>query len=69
MKYKSEVAGSFWKFKKNVEYQSRCRLQAIISDNDKEYTSLEFNLYCEDVGIEHKLTARYTPEQNRVSGT
>ena len=68
MKYKLEVIGSFWKFKKNVENQSRCRLQATITDNDKEYTSSEFNLYCEDAGIEHKLTAPYTPEQNGVSG-
>ena len=68
MKYKLEVIGSFWKFKKNMENQSKCRLQATISDNDKEYTSSEFNLYCEDAGIEHKLTASYTPEQNGVSG-
>ena len=68
MKYKLEVIGSFWKFKKNVENQSRCRLQATISDNDKEYTSSEFNLYCEDACIEHKLTTPYTPEQNGVSG-
>ena len=59
MKYKSEVAGIFWKFKRNMENQSRCRIQAIRSDNDKEYTSLEFNQYYKDAGIEHQLIALY----------
>ena len=30
-------------------------------------SSFEFNLYCEDVGIEHQLTTPYTLEQNGVS--
>ena len=59
---KSEVRWIFWRFKKNVENQSICRIQAIRSNNGKEYTSSEFNLYCEDVGIEYQLTAPYTPE-------
>ena len=67
MKFKSEVAGIFWRFKKNVENQSNCRIQAIRSDNGREYTSTEFNLYCEEAGIEHQLTAPYNPEQNGVS--
>jgi hypothetical protein len=67
MKYKSEVAGIFWQFKKNVENKSSCRIQAIRSDNGKEYTSSEFNLYCEEAGIEHQFTALYTPKQNGVS--
>jgi transposase InsO family protein len=66
MKYKSEVVEIFWKFKKKVGNQSRCRIQAIRSDNGKEYTSLEFNQYCEDAGIEHQLKTLYTPEQNGV---
>jgi hypothetical protein len=67
MKYKSEVAGIFFKFKKNVENISNYRIQAIRSDNGKEYTSSEFNLYCEEAGIDHQLTVPYTPEQNGVS--
>lgn len=37
------------------------------SDNGKEYTSAEFNQFCEDAGIEHQLTAPYTRQQNGVS--
>lgn len=37
------------------------------SDNGKEYISHQFNLFCEEEGIERQLTAPYTPEQNGVS--
>jgi len=50
-----------------VENKSRCKIQSIRSDNGTEYTSSEFNLYCEEAGIEHQFTAPYTPEQNGVS--
>ncbi|KAL4290711.1 hypothetical protein GQ457_14G023780 [Hibiscus cannabinus] len=62
-----EVAGVFWKFKKMVENQSGYKIQALRSDNGKEYTSTKFDLFCEEAGIEHQLTVPYTPEQNGVS--
>ncbi|CAI9776083.1 unnamed protein product [Fraxinus pennsylvanica] len=62
----SEVAGVFWKFKKIVENKSCCKIQVLRSDNGKEYTSAKFNLFCEEAGIEHQLTAPYTLEQNGV---
>lgn len=46
LKFKSEVAGVFWKFKKMVENQSGCNIQVLRSDDGKEYTSEEFNLFC-----------------------
>ena len=67
LKYKSEVAGVFWKFKKSVENQSGCKIQCLRSDNGTEYTSSQFNSFCEEAGIEHQLTAPYTPQQNGVS--
>lgn len=67
IKYKSEVAGIFWKFKKMVENQSGCRIQSLRSDNGKEYNSEEFKQFCEEEGITHQLTTPYTPQQNGVS--
>ncbi|KAL0420408.1 UNVERIFIED_CONTAM: Retrovirus-related Pol polyprotein from transposon TNT 1-94 [Sesamum latifolium] len=61
------VAQVFWKFKVKVENESGCKIQIIRSDNGKEYTSTEFDKFCEDSGIEHQLTAPYTPQQNGVS--
>jgi len=67
LKYKSDVASAFWKFKKLVENQSGNQIQILRSDNGKEYISKNFNLFCEEVGIEHPLTTPYTPQQNGVS--
>lgn len=67
LKFKSEVAGVFWKFKKMIENQSGCKIQMLRSDNGKEYTSAKFDLFCEEAGIEHQLTVPYTPQQNGVS--
>ncbi|CAL5423196.1 unnamed protein product [Camellia sinensis] len=57
----------FWKFKAWVENQSGYKMQVLRSDNGKEYTSEQFDLFCEEAGIEHQLTAPYTPQQNGVS--
>lgn len=67
LKFKSEVAGVFLKFKKLVENESGCNIQVLRSDNGREYTSGEFNSFCEEAGIKHQLTAPYTPQQNGVS--
>ena len=64
--FKYEVADVFWKFKQWIENQSGCTIQMLRSDNGKEYTSNKFNQFCEEVGIEHQLTAPYTPQQNGV---
>ena len=64
MKYKSEVVNIFWKFKAWVGKQSTYKVQVIRSDNGTEYISKKFNKFYEKKGIEHQLTAPYTPQQN-----
>ena len=66
MKFKAEVANIFGKFKAWIETQSNYKIQVIRSDNGSEYTSEKFNRFCEDAGIEHQLTAPYSPQQNDV---
>ncbi|KAL8093594.1 hypothetical protein AgCh_035470 [Apium graveolens] len=67
LRFKSKVLGVFFKFKQWIEKQSGCKIQALRSDNGKEYTSNEFNKFCEDAGLEHQLTAPYSPQKNGVS--
>ena len=67
LKQKSEITGVFWKFKAKVENESACLIQTIGSDNGKEYTSKTLNRSCEEAGIEHQLTAPYSPQQNDIS--
>ncbi|KAL4383409.1 hypothetical protein GQ457_15G013910 [Hibiscus cannabinus] len=66
LKFKSKIAGAFWKFKIMVENQSGNHIQILRYDNGKEYTSENFNAFYEEVGIEHQLTATYSPQQNGV---
>ncbi|KAB1228246.1 Retrovirus-related Pol polyprotein from transposon TNT 1-94 [Morella rubra] len=42
-------------------------IKKLRSDRGSEYTSKEFDKFCEDEGVEHQLTIAYTPQQNGVS--
>jgi transposase InsO family protein len=64
MRFKSEVFNIFKKFKAMVELQSGYQIKKIRSDRGGEYTSLEFNAFCEELGLERQLTVAYTPQQN-----
>lgn len=67
LKFKSEVAAVFLKFKALVENQADCKIKILRSDNETEYTSDQFERFCYEAGIEHQLTVIYTPQQNGVS--
>jgi len=66
LKFKTEVASVFMKFKNWIENQSGHRIQVVRSDYDTEYTSNKFAKFCHDAGIEHQYTTPYTPQQNGV---
>ena len=57
---KTQVFDIFKKFVNLVETQSRCKLKILRSDNGKEYTSKQFDKFCEDFGIQHQLSIAYT---------
>ena len=67
LRYKSEVAEVFWKFKAHVENQSSCNIQVLRSNNGKDYVANQFQQFCVEAGIEHQFTAPYTPQQNGVN--
>jgi len=67
LKFKTEVANVFLKFKNWIENQNGHKIQVVRSDNDTKYTSNKFARFCHDVGIEHRYTTPYTPQQNGVS--
>lgn len=50
-----------------IENESGCKIQTIRSDSGKEYTSNVFNKFYAEEGIQHQLTAPYSPQQNGVS--
>jgi hypothetical protein len=67
LKFKSEIANVFWKYKTLVENQSDCMIQTIRSDNGKKYTSGRFQQFYDESSIEHQLTELYTLQHNCVS--
>ena len=56
----------FKKFKALVEKESGYDIKAMRSDRGGEFTSNEFNDFCEENGIRRPLTLLYSPQQNGV---
>nr|KYP66220.1 Retrovirus-related Pol polyprotein from transposon TNT 1-94 [Cajanus cajan] len=67
LKEKSEVFENFKKFKAHVEKESGLLIKALRSDRGGEFTSKEFQKYCEDNGIRRQLTVPRSPQQNGVA--
>ncbi|PNX85643.1 copia-type polyprotein [Trifolium pratense] len=67
MNEKSEALAMIKKFKVIVENESKKMIQCLRTDRGGEYTSNDFNEFCDLHGIKRQLTAAYTPHQNGVS--
>ncbi|CAN7033194.1 unnamed protein product [Brassica oleracea var. botrytis] len=66
LKEKSDVFEKFKRFKTMVEQDTNQKVQTFRTDRGGEFTSQEFNEFCEQAGIKRHLTAPYTPQQNGV---
>ena len=67
LKEKSEAFQKFKAFKILVENEIGEKLKCLRSDNGGEFTSREFNLFCENPGIKRQFSAARTPQQNGVA--
>ncbi|KAK8953905.1 hypothetical protein KSP39_PZI002955 [Platanthera zijinensis] len=67
LKNKSEVFEKFKIWKTKVEKQTGKKVKYLRSDNGDEYTSIEFQAYCDQEGITRHLTIPGTPQQNGVA--
>ena len=61
---KSDVFSAFQDYKAKVETQTGNRIATLRSDQGGEYLSHQFSDFLRVNGIQHQLTARYTPQQN-----
>ncbi|KAK1419234.1 hypothetical protein QVD17_28397 [Tagetes erecta] len=66
LKEKSEAFEAFKKFKVMVEVETNVKIKTFRTDRGGEFTSHEFDRFCETEGIIRHLTAPYTPQQNGV---
>jgi transposase InsO family protein len=67
LKMKSEAFECFKIFKELVENEVELTIKCLRSDNGGEFTSKEFNLYCEEHGIKRPFSSARTPQQNGVA--
>ena len=64
---KDQAFESFKTFYAFVHMQFNTTLKAVCSDRGGEFLSTEFMRFMNSKGIEHQLTAPYTPQQNWVA--
>lgn len=67
VKEKSDAFSCFKEFKFQVEKHSGHQIKNLRSDRGGEYMSSQFEEFCQNHGIRHELTARYSPQQNGVA--
>lgn len=63
---KSEAFGKFKLWQNLVENETGKKVKKLRTDRGGEFTSDEFNKYCNDHGIKRQLTTAHTPQQNGV---
>ena len=66
LRSKDEAFEAFKKLKAATEMEHKLNVRALRTDHGGEFTSNEFNDYCEKIGIKRFLTTPYMPQQNRV---
>jgi hypothetical protein len=64
---KADVFAVFKTFKARVELESEKKIKCLRTDNGGEYTSDEFDNFCQHEGIKRQFTTAYTPQQNGVA--
>lgn len=67
LKYKSEALETFKAYKAWSEKLHGVPIKRLRSDNGGEYTSLRFENFLKDEGIQHQKSVPYSPEQNGVA--
>ncbi|MCO5559909.1 hypothetical protein L7F22_013513 [Adiantum nelumboides] len=67
LKSKDEAFAAFKKFHAFVTTQTGRKLKCLRTDNGGEFTSAEFNKFCENLGMKRELTVPYSPSSNGVA--
>jgi transposase InsO family protein len=60
------VFSIFKGFAKRAENEFDFKVKKIRSDNGSEFKNSRIEDYCDEKGVKHEFSAKYTPQQNRV---
>jgi transposase InsO family protein len=66
LKSKADVFTVFKQFRTLLEKSIGRSIKCLRTDNGGEFTSMEFENYCKEFGIDRHKTTAYTPQQNGV---
>jgi transposase InsO family protein len=66
LKNKAEIFSKFKQYKIKLENQTRKMITMLRSDNGREYKPNEFNLFCQNHGIQCQFTTPHTLQQNGI---
>ena len=67
LKEKSEAFNKFKAFKTLFENETKAKIKCLRSNNGSEFTSKEFDLFCETHGIKRQFFVAKTPQQNGIA--
>lgn len=67
LKRKADVFNAFKQFRVMVEKRTGTTIKCLRTGNGGEFSSLEFEKYCKEVGITRHKTTVYTTQQNGMA--
>jgi transposase InsO family protein len=61
---KADTCDIFMKFVSRAENEFELKLKKVRSDNGSEFRNTRVEEFCDEKGIKHEFSSKYTPEQN-----
>jgi transposase InsO family protein len=61
---KSDVFASFKTFIKRIHIEFETTIKKVRSDNGSEFKNTRVNGLCDEFGIRHQISTKYTPQSN-----
>jgi transposase InsO family protein len=61
---KSDVFATFKSFIKGIRNEFETTIKRVRSDNGSEFKNTRIDELCDDFGIRHQFSAKYTPQSN-----
>ena len=65
--HKRESFHAFKKLAKIIQNKKNLNIASIRSDHEREFENKDFELFCDENGIEHNFFAPRTPKKNAVA--
>lgn len=66
LQVKSEAAKAIKRIQARAEVECGKKMLMLRTDRGREFTSVSFGKYCDDLGMQRKLTTPYSPQQHEV---